>query len=143
MIHISIDDILDPGRRDEVVAGYRAAGLGGERYGVVCPNEGCHKRICLQGWATAMANPKQFCLCRENYNGEQPAESIVTVLAEHGLPPRNLRVKVDMTEGPRKAKRHRTRRPAVAEPAVVMAPAHTSPRCLFSKVAGCPACEES
>lgn len=79
---VSIEDMMDPNKRDEVVAAYKAAGLGGERYGVVCPN--CLKRICLQGFMWALENADNFCLCKENYSIAEDL-SICEVLETHGL----------------------------------------------------------
>lgn len=89
--------------RDEVVKAYREAGLGGERYGVVCRR--CYKRICLQGWFFAMDNAPTYCLCRENYNGDENVDNITTVLETHGIDPRRagqLQVRVKMTEATKK-----------------------------------------
>lgn len=90
-----IDKLQDPSLRDIVVQQYKEAGLGGERYGVVCPNKECYKRICLQGLAFAMEYPEKYCLCHENY---EDAPNITKVLNEHGLPWRPLMIKVDMKE---------------------------------------------
>lgn len=92
--------------RDEVVKAYREAGLGGERYGVVCRR--CYKRICLQGWFFAMDNAPTYCLCRENYNGDENVDNIETVLETHGIDPRRatkLQVRVKMTEATKKKKK--------------------------------------
>lgn len=104
----------DPNLRDKVVADYRAAKMGGERYGVVCgiinPETGdrCMKRICLQGWSFAVDNSGEYCLHRENYDGEAgEVDNITSVLAEHGLPWRPLMTKVQMTEATSKKKKRK------------------------------------
>lgn len=102
--------------RDAVVAAYKEAGLGGERYGVVCglvdPETGqrCMKRICPQGWAAAMkfnaelntegkvSKAGLYCLHRENYDGTEPADDIASILNAHGLPWRPLRTLRKMRE---------------------------------------------
>lgn len=102
--------------RDAVVAAYRQAGLGGERYGVVCgiiDEENplrCNKRICPQGWAAAMKFNSElnsegkvktvglYCLHRENYDGTEPADDITSILNTHGLPWRPLRTLRKMRE---------------------------------------------
>lgn len=103
--------------RDAIVAAYKEAGLGGERYGVVCglideeTHERCMKRICPQGWAAALkfnAELNQegkvktraglYCLHRENYDGTEPADDIGTILNTHGLPWRQLRTLRKMRE---------------------------------------------
>lgn len=103
MEHAKLEDFLDPDKRDEVVMAYRAAGMGKERYGVVCPNKDCYKRICLQGWSFANENPEEYCLCRENYVDN--VEDITSVLKEHGLPWRPLKTKVKMKEATRKKRK--------------------------------------
>ena len=103
-----LEDLLDPDKRDEVVAQYKAKGRGGERYGVVCPNQNCWKRICPQGWALAQEFPDEYCQCRENYEAGEH-ETIRDILAAHGLPPRELNVKVNMREAsPMKKKKKKS-----------------------------------
>lgn len=102
--------------RDAIVAAYREAGLGGERYGVVCglideeTYERCMRRICPQGWAAAIqfntdlnregkvSKAGLYCLHRENYDGTEPADDITTILNTHGLPWRPLRTLRKMRE---------------------------------------------
>jgi len=88
-----LDKLLDPSLRDQVVAEYKEAGLGGERYGVVCPIKDCGKRIAPQGFDWAIANPASYCLHIEEYG-----ETIIDILEVHGLAPRNLQTKVNMKE---------------------------------------------
>lgn len=95
--------------RDAVVAAYKEAGLGGERYGVVCPiideetGQRCNKRICPQGWVAARnfndAMTKEigkYCMHRENYDEEH--EDITDILGQHGLEWRPLRTLSRMRE---------------------------------------------
>lgn len=107
-------DLLNPAMRDKVVALRHEAGMGGERYGVVCgiqdpeTRERCNKRICPQGWGFAMAAPERYCLHRENYTGETvPVEDITSILKEHGLPWRPLKTKVNMKEATDKTKKRK------------------------------------
>lgn len=99
--------LADPTKRDEVVAAYKEAGLGGERYGAVCPvfldeerTERCNKRICPQGWAFANSfeNAGKYCLHRENYDGTEEYLDITKILEHHGLPWRPLRTLTRMRE---------------------------------------------
>lgn len=104
---------MDPiSERKQVVQTYREAGLGGERYGVVCPK--CLKRICLQGiwFAREPEYTGKYCLCEENYT-EESAITIGDVMYEHGLPPEygyTLNPQPNMTEGGRKPKRNNTKK---------------------------------
>lgn len=106
-------DLLDPEKRDAIVAARQEAGLGKERYGVVCgiqdpeTRERCNKRICAQGWGFAMAAPETYCLHRENYDGTEPAEDITSILEQHGLPWRPLKTKVNMKAATDKSKKRK------------------------------------
>jgi hypothetical protein len=107
---MKFEDMLDPKKRDQVIAAYNEAGLGRERYGVVCPN--CKKRIAPQGIHTAMKYPDNYCQCTEQYNYEQH-EDIYQILEQHGLDPtigNRLKPQPFMHEATNKSRRKRNKK---------------------------------
>lgn len=110
MSNISMDMLLDPDRRDEVVATYKGDKKGGERYGVSCPK--CYLRIAPQGREWAEEHQERYCQHAEQYNYEVH-ETIYEILENHGLPMERgmfLTVKVDMTEATERKKKRVPRR---------------------------------
>lgn len=109
-------DLLDPNLRDKVVAERKAAGMGSERYGVVCgiidpeTKERCMKRICPQGWQFAIIEGQgKYCPHGENYEYEVH-EDITDILEQHGLPWRPLKTRVKMHEATDKNKKKRKKK---------------------------------
>jgi hypothetical protein len=108
-------ELLDPTLRDKVVMERQQAGLGKERYGVVCgiidpeTRERCNKRICPQGRGFALANPGTYCLHDENYNPDTH-EDITVILGEHGLTWRPLKTKTSMKEATDKTKKRKRKK---------------------------------
>lgn len=104
---IMLEKWLDPTNRLKLVQEYKDAGMGGQRYGVVCPNKDCHKRICPQGIFRAQLHPDRYCQCPEQYEIDSH-ESIYDILEHHGLDPAigmTLNVQPNMHEATKKKKK--------------------------------------